>query len=42
MKVKRDRSNVKRISNDEIALELGLELKQSKAIHLKQRTIKTF
>ena len=42
MKVKRDRSNVKRISNNEIALELGLELKQSRRYTLNKEQLKRF
>ena len=40
MKVKRDRSNLKRISNDEIALELGLELKQTRRYTLNEEQLK--
>lgn len=40
MKVKRDRSNYKRISNDEIALELGLKLNQSRRYTLNKDQLK--
>lgn len=40
MKVKRDRSNVKRIANDAIALELGLELNRSRRYTLNKEQLK--
>lgn len=40
MNKKRDRSNLKRISNDEIALQLGLKLKESRRYTLNKEQLK--